>query len=231
MNEKLIRLKKLVEENTHRKEAHFLLAETYVKNKLFKEAKESYMQAISIDSRFLKAYTGLGEVLLSNNNTEEANKIFDMAAANFERDSDCIYVIAKIYKKYNQLDKALYFFRKSHSIQNIDPRIYKEIGDILALKRDYNKAQQHFKKALDLSPKDISLYVKLALIFQAEENHKKAIETLHEGLKIEPNNAEIHYILGQLYFELKMDNELLREIELLKEIDPDKANELEVQNA
>lgn len=228
MNERILRLKKLVDEYSHRKEAHYLLAETCKKNNDNDEAKKAYLKAIETDPRFLKAYTSLGELLLSNNKIEEANEVFDKAAISFVNDSDCLYVIAKIYKKYNQLDKALVYLRKSQTIQNIDPRLYKDIGDILALKNEFSKAQQHFKKALELSPKDVSLYIKLALSYHAQQNTKNAIETLYEGLKIDPNNSDIHYILGQIYSELKMDAELLKEINLLRELDPDKARELEI---
>lgn len=230
MNEKIQRLKNLVEQSPQRKEIHFLLAEAYFKAEMFEEAKKTYSIAIELDNNYIKAFINLTEILLVENNLEEAEIIITGKLKEGINDIEWLLSFARLYKKYKYYDNSLTFLKKALQYDKKNFIIYCELADIYLVKNEYKLSQQHYRNAISLNPSHLTLYVKLAQAFYIDNEPLKALEALKNGLRIDNNSVEIHYLIAKIYSELQMENDLHNEIEILKLISPERAEEF-IRNA
>lgn len=226
MNEKIERLKALIEQHPKRKEAYYLLAENYVDIDDLDGAIEALSKAILIDETFLKAYARLGEILLWQDRKEEAEKIFKEAERNLPNDTDCLYAISNIYKATKDFDKAIKYLKKVLSYDGFNAKVYQDIGEIHLNEDNVKFAQLAFKKALELNPKDIRLYLKLAYTYYLQQNKTRALELLTDGLNLDKENADILYLMCKIYAEMDDDLLLKQFLDRLLLVDPARAKEL-----
>ena len=78
------------------------------------------------------------------------------------------------------------------------------------------------------------LHFNLGDTYDEQASTKKTIESYKQAVRINPDYAEAHYYLGVAYIDLNDEEELneklrdsaLEQYEILKSLDPERANEL-----
>jgi tetratricopeptide (TPR) repeat protein len=90
----------------------------------------------------------------------------------------------------------------------------------------YKEAIEAFKQAIRIKPNHAEAHLNLGQIYFALEMHKEALEAYKQAIRIKPDYVIAHSSLGLMYL-LNNDREsALEQYELLKELDPKKADEL-----
>ena len=91
-----------------------------------------------------------------------------------------------------------------------------------------------YKQAIKINPDDAKAHYDLGLAYGESIKWKKAIKSYKQAVRINPDYAEAHYYLGVAYIDLNDEEELneklrdsaLEQYEILKSLDPERANEL-----
>lgn len=220
MEEKLRRLETLVDQNSNRKEMHFLLAENYLKANFNEQAKKSFLNAIEIDPHFIKAYIRLGEIFIIDERFEEAEKIFNDVIDRVVDSPEPLYMVAMAYKNNDITDKALFYLRKLLLVDRLHYQAYIEIADIYFKQEQYEEARNNYQKAVEFDKKKITLYVKLAYAYYMSNDSKKALQILNDGLLIDSSYVELHFLMAKIYSDLEMKKELAEKVEIIRQLAP-----------
>lgn len=138
----------------------------------FSEAVEAFKMATAIDRLHAKAYKALGNIYTRLGNNEMAQTYLQKAADIYlssqkdQEAEDVLNELIKIkpdtqnaynslgvlYRKKNENEKALLFYKKALKIQPDGAHVYYNIGKLYLHLKDFQNAKLHIKKALELNP-------------------------------------------------------------------------------
>ncbi|MBU1863491.1 MAG: DUF3808 domain-containing protein [Candidatus Omnitrophica bacterium] len=136
--------------------------------------------------------------------------------------------IGFLYKELNELDKASYYIKKAIKISPTTSTLYLLLGHVYDLQEKYpdaiatynmalrfspqNKEILHHKKLtqkinvnkniLNSSGKSVAIYTDIASLFLEKNMSAKAIAILKKALHPFPDSQEIHFMLGNMYYNL-----------------------------
>jgi Flp pilus assembly protein TadD len=90
----------------------------------------------------------------------------------------------------------------------------------------YPEAVATFKQAIRIKPEYAEAYYALGIVYVKLGMYREAIEPFRQATRIQPDVAGAYYNLGMAYLALHDKNSALREYGILKNLDPQKANQL-----
>jgi tetratricopeptide (TPR) repeat protein len=125
-----------------------------------------------------------------------------------------LFLVAHNRKKYS---KAIYYATKSMQIDFYRPEAHKNYGQILQALGRFSEAANAYRVATEMDPSDSTAYEGIAVALEAE-NLKKNFPSIKQNLLIaiqkSPRRAKLHYMLGDLYLEMKMFGSAKRAFEV-----------------
>ena len=81
----------------------------------------------------------------------------------------------------------------------------------------------HQEQALQIQPDNAEAHYTVGLAFGKSGKHREAIKAFKEAILLKPDHAEAHYNLAITYLILKDKDAALREYNVLKNIDQERA--------
>jgi len=90
----------------------------------------------------------------------------------------------------------------------------------------YQEAIEAFKQAIKINPNLLAAHYGLGIAYFQSGMYREAIQANKQAIQINPVNAETHLALGVIYILLNDKDAALKEYEILKDLDPQMANEL-----
>ena len=87
----------------------------------------------------------------------------------------------------------------------------------------HQEAIEVFGEALDIQSDDAQAHNNVALACGKSGKHRQAIAAFKEAIRVKPDYAEAHYNLAITYLILKDKDAALREYNVLKNIDQERA--------
>ena len=81
----------------------------------------------------------------------------------------------------------------------------------------------HQEQALQIQPDNAQAHNDLGLTYGKSGKHREAIKAFKEAILLKPDHAEAHYNLAITYLILKDKDAALREYNVLKNIDQERA--------
>ncbi len=147
------------------------------------EAKKAIDTAFDIDPDLAEAYIALGcYYYWGLLDYAEALKHFETTLGYLPNNAECQYLIACVYRRMGDWQKALEEFKKSYKNDPTSPRINQNIGETYYLLGDYPNAFFHINKAINISPEFLDLYItKINIFLKWEGNTKNARKTFEEA--------------------------------------------------
>lgn len=79
---------------------------------------------------------------------------------------------------------------------------YRQLGEALLEKRDYESARDVFRRVLSADPENAIAYVGLSTIFEQEQLVNEAVWNMERAFELTPGNAEVQKELARLYYDL-----------------------------
>jgi tetratricopeptide (TPR) repeat protein len=145
-------------------------------------------------------------------------------------DSETIMTLARLYKNSWEYSKAIPFYQKLMSIEDIlqkghkhmpyDYDIASRLGDMLFVNKDYSQAVSIYRKALLINPQSEDVPVCLAKIYSLKKNFSEAEKILKDLLKRQPSNIKAYEHLAPVYLAQNKLNKAAacyKEIVMLKD--------------
>ena len=103
---------------------------------------------------------------------------------------------------------------------------YFSLGVVYTQMGMYQEAVNAHKQAIQINPDLLAAHYGLGLAYFQSGMYQEAIQANNQAIQINPDDAETHLALGVIYILLDDKDAALKEYEILKELDPQMANDL-----
>jgi tetratricopeptide (TPR) repeat protein len=153
--------------NAESAEADMLAGEALDEMRNHAAAIEQFRAAVKADPKFPQVHFGLGYLLWSQNQFEEAAKEFNAELQNVPDNAQALAFLADADMQIGKSDEA---FPLAENAIRIDPRIERAHLDIGILQADAGKrkeALREFKAAEKLAPEDPNVHWRMARLYQS----------------------------------------------------------------
>ena len=183
--------------NAESAEADMLAGEAEDEMRNHGAAIEQFRAAVKADPHEPNVHFGLGYLLWTQNQFEEAAKEFQAELDNVPGNAQALAFLADSYIQLNRSTEAMPLIQKALKIDPNVPRAHLDLGIIYADAGRNEDAIREFKLAAKLTPEDPSPHWRLARLYQAMGNkgeanvefqktsnlHKQENETIMSKLK------------------------------------------------
>lgn len=167
----------------------------------FASAEESYRMAIKVEPEFVPVRLNLGELLLSQNRPQEAERVFREAveAAMFvyheglARDALARYLIRM--KRY---DEGVEELRLATELMPEHAQTHYFYGVALNSLGRFDEAIPYLEKAASLDPNNLEYLTGLAAIFRDAGQMDRARKYAEEALRLQPQNPQLQQLVRSL---------------------------------
>lgn len=222
--------------------AHAGLGNVYLDQGRFKNAVDSYQQAIKVQVDYVPAYQPLGYSLARLNRHAEAIDIFRQVMQ-YDPDNAEIYnnlaftlVHAGRYPEAVEagqqaialLGKTGEAFKQGLQNRNeVLSHAHKNVGNAYNGMKKYNEAADALKQAAEIEPNNAAAHFNLGVALFNGGRYSEAIEAYKAVVKLRPQLAAAHYNLGLTYVAINDKEAARRQYELLKPLNANMANQLQ----
>ncbi len=183
--------------NAESAEADMLAGEAEDEMRNHAAAIEQFRAAVKADPREPNVHFGLGYLLWTQNQFEEAAREFEAELVNVPANAQALAFLADSYMQLNRSDEALPLIQKAIKIDPNLARAHLDLGILYADAGHREEAIREFKTAARLSPDDPNPHWRLARLYQSMGNkteadvefqktsslHKAANDTIFSKLK------------------------------------------------
>lgn len=118
------------------------------------------------------------------------------------------YYLGRIYGRFkNDLKTSIKYFEKALSIDSTHVEIYKDLGVVYGMSKEFDKSAKALTRAMQLDPKDPALKMNLAMTYLQIGKKQEALEVMDDAftMNYNTNNTANLITLGNLYQNLKMN--------------------------
>ncbi|MCO4783401.1 MAG: tetratricopeptide repeat protein [Candidatus Cloacimonetes bacterium] len=161
------------------------------------------------------------EKLVEQELYSQALKELESQSGNYTEVAYYYYLCGFCSFRLNVLEQAIFYYQKAISIDPSDEFSYSDMAFILSLLSRFEEALFMIKKALSQTPGDLVHLERLGMIELGRGEISKAISTFQVILKIGDDDADIHYYIGDCYFESDLFKAAIEEYDLCLKLNPD----------
>lgn len=138
---------------------------------------------------------------------------------------EILYQIATTYVQISNLNKALYYFEKSHEANPGNEMVLYDLGFFCDQLGKYDKSIKYYDKYLDIDPFSFSVWFNLGTVYNKSNQHEKAIEAYEFTLAIKDDFHMAHFNIGNALANLERYEDAILKYEefLSKEPESDDA--------
>ncbi|MBP8016633.1 tetratricopeptide repeat protein [Candidatus Gracilibacteria bacterium] len=182
------------------------LADIYFDQERFDEAMLISIKEININPYNLEALTRIGEIEMTNGNSEAAIKSFKDIIKKYPNDIKSLLNLNNIFYHLGKFKEAASYIEK---ILKIDPNIqnlYLKLGETYYLIGNYREAEKNYLKYISLNPNDKNGYNGLGVLYITISEYDEAIKLFTKATEIDPKWDSAYHNLGVTYFK---NNELI----------------------
>lgn len=195
-------LKNAVEIDTNRQKAYFYLGLVYLKTKQYQKAVKYFKKAYENNKNNRTIYCKIIENI-QEYDLCSAVEFAEFVLEDVEDDNILYLMLATLYSRQNEDDKADKYFLKSISL---NPEYYVSYCDYvthLIKVKNYDTAIINCKKLITLKPDDLIYYSKLSELYLLNNKKKEAIKVLEQYESIHKIDLEQYEALFYLYKDME----------------------------
>jgi tetratricopeptide (TPR) repeat protein len=195
---------------------------SYVKRGMYREAVETFKKAVKVHPNFAEAHYNLGvayEKIGKYEDAIEACKKVIRITPNYAMAYNHLGVV---YTRLRMYWEAVEAHKQAVRINPDYANAYYNLGNT------YLRFLGMHREAVEvrIKPDDAEAHYDLGTAYYKLGMYREAIEVLKEAIRIKPELVEAHFGLGLAHLELGDRSSALEEYEILKDLDPQKADEL-----
>jgi tetratricopeptide (TPR) repeat protein len=180
-------------------DAYFKTGKVYSFLEDYNSAIYFYKKAVKLKPEEPPYLESLGLALIEMENFNEAVKVLENAVSIDKQNAKTFYTLGYLYAIYfQQPEKALKYFEKSVSLDQLIEDGYLNLGNTYSLLSKYNEALDAYKKEIIFNPSSASAYVNSGRIYQLIGEVIKAKSAFKKALEIEPELTIAKELLEEL---------------------------------
>ncbi len=134
------------------------------------------------------------------------------------------YYLGRIYGRYlNDLENSLKYLEKASSADTTKVAVFKDLGVVYGLVRQYQKSAIAFEKAIEIDPDDPVLKLNLAMTYANLRDFKNAKSLMDEILRMDIQQKDVHLLvtIGKMYQNMGYADKSMESLEYAKKISPE----------
>jgi tetratricopeptide (TPR) repeat protein len=147
-------------------------------------AKKEFEKSISKNKKYVEPRLQLADLLIRNNNTEEAMEQINTVLGNNDKNTEAYIIRSKIYKKNLDFPNAINDVSKTILIDPSNPEYYYIRGTYYQEFNQHPNAIADFSKYISLKPDNPEAYFARARSYEEILNTEKAIEDYNKITEI-----------------------------------------------
>jgi tetratricopeptide (TPR) repeat protein len=206
--------------------AHGLLGNAYGHLGLYKESIEAFKQAIRIEPDYAEAYCDLGVSYNELGMHKEAIEAYKQAIRIKPDLAEAHFGLGVSYGKLGMYREKIESFKQAIRIEPDYAEAHYNLGVAYYNSGMYKEAVEANKQAIRIKPDYAEAHYNLGVSYGKLGMHRKANEAFKQAIRIKPDFTKAHYNLGITYLIIKDRGSALDEYKILKNLDPESANEL-----
>ena len=207
-------------------EAHLGLGKEALERGPSAEATGHFLQALRVNPASAEAHLNLGLARARQGLQEEALAAFRQAAALDPASPEAHYNLGVALARKGRIQEALQAFRQAVRLKPEDAEAHSNLGMASSQLGRLEDAVEAFRQAVRLRPDSARAYFNLGLTQARLGRFREAIESLSGSARLSPRNAEIRFHLGLVYLSAGDKASAEAQVEVLKELDPERARVL-----
>lgn len=207
-------------------EAHIGLGRESLERRQAGEAAGHFLQALRVDPDSAEAHLDLGLARARQGLQEEALAAFRQAAALDPASPEAHYNLGVALARQGRTREALQYFRQAVRLKPEDTEAHSNLGMAYSQLGRLEDALEAFRQAVRLRPDSSRAHFNLGLTRARLGRTREAIDALSRSASLSPRNAEVRLNLGLIYLSAGDRASAEAQVELLKELDPERAKML-----
>jgi len=176
----VIELKNVIQTDPGDGNAHFQLAETYMRLKELDLAAQSYASAAKNDPDNMKAHLKLGRILIMARRTMGAKLAARSVLDKYPNNISALQLLASAQFQEDNLAGAIKTLQSAAKSdpRNLQPRLF--LAQMLAFSGETDEAERTYLQAISIDPADPVPYVRLARLYGDKEQWDKLLVALDQ---------------------------------------------------
>jgi len=170
----------------------------------YNKALRYYQEYIYYDPNAAEVYLFIGNCYQQTGELDLALEHYRKSLNIESENPETFFAISNVLFKKEHYWDALFYAKRSTSMDESEPRYYVLYGKINSSLKMHKDAAKAFLAAVELKPEMLYYWILLSDELISEKKYERAIKFLQDSTKIHGNNGMILFRLAALYF--KSDN-------------------------
>lgn len=184
------------------------------------QALKCFKRATQLDPKFAYAFTLQGHEHVANEEYDEALTAYRASLAAENRHYNAWYGLGKVFEKQGKYSFAEQHYRTAASINPTNAVLVCCIGVVLEKMKSPKAALVQYSRACELSEKSALCRFKKARVLMALQKPERALVELRVLKDIAPDEANVHFLLGTAYKQLRQKGSAIRHFTMALNLDP-----------
>lgn len=160
---------------------------------------EADKKIIGLDSKNVDSRLRYGQHCLAQNNTRAALPIYKELAVLIPSNTEVLQTLVKICKDMGYTPDAITYLRRYVAIVPNQAGRYRELGDMLYERKNYDEALEAYRTAIKIDPKISGFYKRYAEIMIAKKQDEEVVKALLKLVGAGEADAQDYATLGMIY--------------------------------
>eukprot|EP00756_Hemistasia_phaeocysticola_P061375 Hpha_TRINITY_DN4855_c0_g1::TRINITY_DN4855_c0_g1_i1::g.20295::m.20295/K16474/IFT88; intraflagellar transport protein 88 len=153
------------------------------------QAKECYLEALSVEADCIEALYNLGLATKGLQQYEESLRVFQRLYTMLDT-PEVVYQLANLHELQDHVPKAVEWFRRLITRVPTDPSVLARLGTIHAKLQDESQAYHYHFEAHRYFPVNMEVISWLGAYFVKNEVYEKAMKYFERASQIQPNEVK-----------------------------------------
>lgn len=201
---------------------HNNLADSYEKLGRLDDALKEYRLILEeIDPHYVRAYYGIGNVLLKEGKPQEAVRYYLKAIRMHPKFALAYNNLGIAYDNLGMYEDAIAAYKEAVRLDPNFVKAYNNLAITYAKEGMYEDALSALRRALKLDPGYAIGYVNLGKLYTMTKEYGRAEEALRRALNLRPDFAYAYGLLGSVYLRMKEEGKAISCFRRALELEPE----------
>ncbi len=184
------------------------------------QALKCFKRATQLDPKFAYAFTLQGHEHVANEEYDKALSAYRSSIAAENRHYNAWYGLGTVFEKQGKYAFAEQHYRTAASINPTNAVLVCCIGNLLERMKNPKAALIQYNRACQLAEKSALCRFKKARVLMTLQEPERALMELRVLKDIVPEEANVHFLLGRAYKQLRQKGSAIKHFTMALNLDP-----------